>query len=115
MLPTVLALILCDNFHRDGHGKPYLLGVFNQFFSAEYPGVLRKSWLYLSLTGAHGEVKVALRLVDAAELDAKPVVTRDVLVKFNNPLDVPEPVLQIEAIAFPKPGVYVWQVVCAGR
>jgi hypothetical protein len=33
----------------------------------------------------------------------------------NRSLDVPEALLPFEAITFPKPGVYVWQVECAGE
>ena len=77
--------------------------------------MLRNSWLYLSLTGGRGEVTVTLRLVDAAEFNDAPVVTAEVPVRFANPLAVPEPLLQFEAITFPKPGVYVWQVVCDGE
>ena len=36
-LPPVLAFMFGNGVHRDGHGKPYLLGIFNQFFT-EYPG-----------------------------------------------------------------------------
>jgi hypothetical protein len=115
MPPTVLAFILCDGVHRDPHGKLYLLGIFNGFKADKFPTTLRESWLYACFSGGRGEVNVTYRLVDAAELDGKPVITAELPVRFRDPFDVPEALLSFESITFPRPGVYVWQVECAGE
>ena len=47
-----------------------------------------------------------------ADLDAAPVITSTVPVRFRGPLDVAEVVLQFAALHFPAPGTYAWEVVC---
>ena len=113
--PTVLAFILCDNVQHDARDKLYLLGLFSTFDAPAFPATLRDSWMYGALTDGRGEVALALRLTDAADLDAAPVFRTEVPVRFRGPLDVAEVVLQFAALTFPAPGVYAWEVLCDGR
>jgi hypothetical protein len=59
-------------------------------------------------------VELTFRLADAADLYAPPVITIEP-VTFRDPLEVAEVLLSLAVLWFPGPGVYVWQVECAGE
>lgn len=107
MFLTVTSFILCDNVQSDAKNKLYLLGLFNSFDADTSPATVRETWMRCVLTNGRGEIALTIRLTDAHELDAVPVIQTQVPVKFRSPLDTPEVVLSFEALRFPQPGVYV--------
>jgi hypothetical protein len=115
MFPTVTSFILCDNIQADAKKKLYLLGLFNAFDAGDFPATFRDTWMYCALTNGRGEIALTVRLMDAASLDAVPVLTTQVPVKFRGPLDTAEVALSFASLTFPSPGVYAWQLEVGGE
>ena len=113
--PRVASFLLCDRITEDAGHKLSLHGLFNALSLDSFPAVVRDTWLYCALSGGRGEVRVSLRLVDAADLDPAPVIATAAPVTFRGPLDVAEVALSFEALRFPAPGVYAWQVLAGGE
>ena len=108
--PYCLAMVLCDNIHRDaGTGKFTLLGTFSSLTAREFPAETFFC-VYFAVTDGHGKVQLSMRLVDSeADLagDAQPpVFTTSIEFDFGH-----DPVMVCESVAFiktalPKSGVY---------
>jgi hypothetical protein len=90
--------------------------VFSGFQAATYPAPMPRMVVYLALTDGRGSVPVTLRLVDAADDSAPPLFRFDTPpVPFASPLDVKELAIEVPAVTVPAPGLYRWQVLCAGE
>ena len=113
--PYPLAMVVCDNIHRDpGSGKVFLLGSFSTIHAIKFPARHGLMGLYVELTNGRGKVPVRIRLIDANE-------EREALWEETNDFDFPDPrmVMQIVSllggITFPEPGEYRFQVFASGE
>jgi hypothetical protein len=109
--PLVLAVLTADAVHRDpATGKLSILGVVNEVRAASYPATLPFLAVYLAVTDGHGEVRLRVRVVDAADGDTE-VAGGTLAAAFDGPLVVAEIVLDMPGLTFPRAGEYRLQVV----
>src|SRR3954463_3496158 len=66
--PYCLAMVLCDNVHRDATtGKCTLLGTFSVFHPQKFPAKVRFC-VYAELTDGLGETQIGLQIVESRAL-----------------------------------------------
>jgi hypothetical protein len=110
-----LSFVLADGFHTDGHGKTYLLGIYNSITVPGFPCRVGRSVFYACFASGRGEVKVTVRLTDASEIEGAPLFSAELPVSFPDPLATPEVGAVLPEIVYPRAGLYAWQVVCGGE
>lgn len=109
--PTVLAINICDNVVRDELTKKVsLFGLFNVIGSYNFPCTHPSMYIYLALTGGHGNHEIEVRLV--RDRDQEPIMGMIGILKFASPLQVLETNLRWEKILFTEPGEYSFEVIC---
>jgi uncharacterized protein DUF6941 len=107
--PYCLAMVLCDNVHRDpATGKHTILGTFSTVAAHEWPANVHLC-VYYAITDSLGTTKPHLRLVDARSIaeDDDQVVFEIETGEYTleDPLAVLEGVAMIQT-QIPSPGVY---------
>lgn len=110
--PYCLAMVLCDNVHRDAAtGKHTLLGTFSTFGAGKFPAKL-KFCVYFAVTDGLGPTNLRIRLVDAtsglideSERELEPVFEVSGEFFFESPLIVLEGTFGI-VTEIPKAGLY---------
>ena len=108
--PLVLALVLADNGHLDPvSDKYYILGIISGIRAASFPTEPADLCVYAALTEGRGKTGISIRLIDTDEAE-EPVCSADEEVEFETPLSVIEPMVIMEEIEFPEPGVYRLQL-----
>ncbi len=114
--PTVAALIACGYVHQDDVSKKAsLLSIHAGFQALTYPAPMPRQFLYLALTDGYGPTLLTIRLV-CDDAGAAPVWSFETPpVRFASPLDVKELAIEVPVVTMPAPGLYRWQVVCAGE
>lgn len=113
--PTVVALLTCAAIHQDDSRKAYLLGVFNGYIAPQFPATMPRFFVYLSLTDGRGPTPLVVQLVDGADDGTPPLWSFDLTPKFAGPLDVKEAAIEVAPVTLSRPGLYRWQVLCAGE
>ncbi len=109
--PTVIAFLMAESIHISGDRRAYVLGTFNGYTSGKYPVAMGRTFVYLALTDGRGAPELTVRLVEAADESLPPIYHHTLPpAKFASPLDVKEVALEIPALAIPRPGVLIWQV-----
>jgi hypothetical protein len=108
--PAVKAILICDQIiHELGTNKKSLIGIFQDIHADSFPLRYPKIAVYVNLTDAHGNYVLELRLVSGA--DGTQIGSgRTPEVQIQSPLQTCEFALQVQSIAFPKPGTYEFQV-----
>ncbi len=104
--PIGLALIVCDNIHRDpGTGKRTLLGTFSVIFGAEFPAAVPMIAVYAVLTECKGTFPLILRIIDAKE-ERDAVIAAEGEIASSDPLAVAELEFKLGGVVSPEPGEY---------
>lgn len=110
--PYCLAMVLADGIHRDaGTGKFTILGTFNSIFPAqEYP-ISARFCVYFAITDGAGDIKIDLRIKNAAHdfTDDDELIFK--LPEGLPPLSLLDPLMVCEGVlvvtcSFPSPGLY---------
>lgn len=108
--PYPLAMVVCDNIHRDpGTGKSFLLGCFSVICASEFPAIHPCLALYVSVTNGRGTVPFRVQLVDVNE-------ERDPIWVEENEFELPDPRVVLEMcfclnnLTFTEPGEYRFQL-----
>jgi hypothetical protein len=113
--PYPLAMVVCDNIHRDpGSAKLFLLGCFSTIHAVSFPATHGVMGLYVELTNGRGTVPLRIRLVDANE-DREPLWEENHEVEFPDPRMVMQLVSLLAGITFPEPGEYRFQIFASGE
>jgi hypothetical protein len=108
--PYPLALVVCDNIHRDpGTGKVCLLGCFSVIHAKEFPATHPLIALYVSITNGRGTVPVRVRLVDANE-ERAPIWEEEGEIELVDPRVVAEICYHLAGLTFDEPGEYRFQL-----
>lgn len=108
--PYPLAMVVCDNIHRDpGTGKPFLLGCFSVIHAREFPAVHPLLALYVSVTNGRGTVPFRVQLVDVNE-ERDPIWLIEDEVEFPDPRVVAEMCFYLTGLTFVEPGEYRFQL-----
>jgi len=110
--PYCLAMVLCDNVHRDAAtGKHTILGTFSTLGAKKYPAKVAFC-VYFAVTDGLGPTDLRVRLVDATsglvdEVEGKEAVVFEVSQEFDfeNPLVVLEGFFRF-LTEIPKAGLY---------
>lgn len=104
--PEPLALLVCDNFHRDtGSGKPYILGCFATIGGRSFPLQHPHMVVYVVLTNGRGRVPIKITIADVDE-EREPVFQAVADVDFTDPRAVVDMICPILGAVFPEPGEY---------
>lgn len=108
--PYCLAMLLCDNVHRDrSTGKCTILGTFNELSSREFP-CTTGFFIYFALTDGVGKVQLRFRIAessgDISSTDSfeKSIHLPDL--ELPDPLETVEGFCLLAKFEFPHPGVY---------
>jgi hypothetical protein len=108
--PYPLAMVVCDNIHRDpGTGKPFLLGCFSVIHAKEFPAIHPLLALYVSVTNGRGTVPFKVQLVDANE-ERDPIWVVEDEVEFADPRMVVDIYFLLCNLTFVEPGEYRFQL-----
>lgn len=108
--PFALAMVVCDNIHRDpGTGKHFLLGCFSVIQAKEFPAIHPLLALYVSVTNGHGTVPFRVQLIDANE-EREPIVMVENDVEFSDPRIVVDIHFTFGDLNFVEPGEYRFQL-----
>lgn len=111
--PLVLSAIVCDRVIIDAATKsPSIIHVIHSISAVKYPARHARMAFFFELTNGHGQVDLAVRLVDI-EQDEKVIVEGRGRVRFTNVRQVIANGLHFDNIIFPHPGEYCFQL-CAG-
>lgn len=109
-IPSVLALLLCDQVITDAEtNKKSLIGVFENINAPNFPVQVPSMALYAKLADAEGMYDLKVRVVRlrdeslVGEIELKSAETKDHL----QPVDL---VLKINGLLFPEPGKYEFQL-----
>ena len=108
--PYALALVVCDNLHRDfGTGKVTILSTFSNMISRTFPFTHPIICVYAALTSGRGKGKLKIVLSD---VDDEGPVLREMFcdVDFVDPIAVLEVCVGMPMIQFPSPGDYRLQI-----
>jgi Family of unknown function (DUF6941) len=108
-VPTVLALLLCDQVIIDAQtNKKTLIGVFDNVNSYSYPATVKLA-LYAKLRDAEGVYDFRVRVVSLKDESA--VANLEIKeARIPNPLQPTELAINIPVLQFREPGRYEFQL-----
>ncbi|MFO0981904.1 MAG: hypothetical protein U1E76_09215 [Planctomycetota bacterium] len=111
LTPIVQALLIADHIYRDAQtGKHVLAGTFNTIQCESFPAIWQQPvFIYLSITGVHGQVDLVHRLVDLQN-HAVILETEPMPVTAATPLDTAEVVGEVQGLPFPHSGTYALEL-----
>jgi hypothetical protein len=116
--PTCLAIIICNNVVEDvrTHNKT-IIDSFNRIWGQKFPCIHPKMTVFISLTDGRGENDVRVQVLRETEngFDNKPIAMTEGKVRFTNPLDVADIVIDILGLPFKEPGLYAVQLLVNGE
>ncbi len=109
-VPSVVAMLLCDNVITDAETKKkVLIGVFDRLNAAHFPAAAAGFWVYARLTDAEGKYVFRLRFVFLDE--DKPVAeARSNELAATDRLAFLELTFHVPVLPLEKPGRYEIQL-----
>jgi hypothetical protein len=98
--PYCLAMVLCDNVHRDATtGKFTILGTFSTVGAQDYPLPIR-FFVYFAVTDGHGQFPVSLRIASATtDISGEASDQNEVFNQKLGDMNFPSPLAVIESVA----------------
>ena len=112
--PEVLAMILCDFVITDAEtNKKSLIGLFDRIETTVLPCIVHDLHVYLSLTDGHGRLPMVLTCVPSENPEV--LYRGEVVVEFQDPLQVVELHFVFPNARFPLAGEYRFQLFAAGN
>jgi hypothetical protein len=110
LAPLVLSAIVCDRVIIDAATKsPSIIHVIHSISAVKYPARHPRMAFFFELTNGHGQIDLAVKLVDV-EQDEKVIVEGRGTVKFTNVRQVIANGLHFDNIILPHPGEYCFQL-----
>jgi hypothetical protein len=108
--PIVLSAIVCDRVIIDAATKsPSIIHVIHSISAVKYPARHPRMAFFFELTNGHGQVDLAVRLVDVQD-DEKVIVEGRGRVKFADVRQVVANGLHFDNIILPHQGEYCFQL-----
>ena len=108
--PLVLSAIVCDRVIIDVATKsPSIIHVIHSISAVKYPARHPRMAFFFELTNGHGEIDLAVRLVDI-EQNEKVIAEGRGKVRFANVRQVIANGLHFDNIILPHPGEYCFQL-----
>ncbi len=108
--PLVLSAIVCDRVIIDAATKsPSIIHVIHSISAVKYPARHPRMAFFFELTNGHGQVELAVKLVDVQQ-DEKAIVEGHGRVKFADVRQVIANGLHFDNIVLPHPGEYCFQL-----
>lgn len=109
--PYALAIVVCDNIHRDGGtGKLTIMGTFADIAASQFPAVHPLICVYLALTDGRGPAPVIIRLNRVTGDGSDTIAESQVEVDFSDPLMMVELNMAFANVVFPDAGEYRFEV-----
>jgi len=109
VVPSVVAMLVCDHVITEvGTNKKSLIGVFENFFSTQFPAVLARISVYVKLADAFGKYQFKLRLVRLKDESLVAEIGIDAEVKDSSHYS--ELALNMGNLPLPAPGKYEFQL-----
>lgn len=111
--PTLLYLVLCEQFTQDASGKKSLMGTFDRISSSSFPFVFPRFSIVIGWEGIEGDdvVKVKVEAPDGKSIFASPLFG----LQFRKPLCRSDLVMEVQGLKFEVPGVYSVVVLRGGK
>ena len=110
LAPLVLSAIVCDRVIIDAATKsPSIIHVIHSISALKYPARHPRMAFFFELTNGHGQIDLAVKLVDVQQ-DEKIIVEGRGTVKFTNVRQVIANGLHFDNIILPHPGEYCFQL-----
>lgn len=102
--PTLLYLVLCEQFTQDASGKRSLMGTFDRISSSSFPFVFPHFSIVTGWEGIEGDyvVRVKVEAPDSKSVFASPLFG----LQFRKPLYRSDLVVEVQGLKFEVPGVY---------
>jgi len=108
-IPTVVAMLVCDQIiNEEGTNKKSLIGVFDNFFSLTFPGVLPRLAVYVKMADAGGDYFFKLRIVKLK--DEALIAEVGIQARFHDITQYGELALNLPPMPIPEPGKYEIQL-----
>jgi len=106
--PDCLTILLCESVVEDArsHNK-CILNTYNTISAPQFPTMQDRFTVFVSLTDGRGQQPVEVRFVRDND---EPVFSIRGVVKFQNPLDVIDLVLDLRQVPLPGAGPYAIQL-----
>lgn len=109
--PIGIALCICESVITEAvTNKNTLVGMFNTFGSVQFPAVLAKMCVFVSVTGGHGALPTVVRCVN----DETGTVVFEIrgTISFQQPNQIAEANFQFLNVAFVQPGMHCIELRC---
>lgn len=109
VLPTCLALVLCDAVVRHSEtGKSDIVGAFWEVWMQSFPGRTDPFTIWVVLTNGAGRMTMRLRIehLPPDRLEEEPIVDIRFTMEFTDPRVVRMYVGSIDGLALDSPGLY---------
>ena len=107
--PIGIALVICDQIIEDkSTGKRSLFGLFQTVLCTDFPALLEKLCVFVSLTQLNGKVPLILRCRN--ESFGEPLIAVPGEAVSTNPNDVLELGFEFDRFSFPRPGLYTFEL-----
>jgi hypothetical protein len=114
-VPTLLAILLCDQIVQDpATGKHSLLGTFSRVSAPDFPCVHPRLQVFVSLTDGHGAATGVLRLVRRGAEPQAPIMETRGGIEFPEPSAVVGLFFNVVNLSLPAPGRYSFDFYCNG-
>lgn len=114
-LPIVLALIVCDDVWIDANsGKQTVLGIYGSVATRQFPYVMPRLAIYISLTECPPEMPIRVSVVDVDD-QYPPIVDGEQVIQSSDPREVAQGTVRARNVAFPAAGEYRVQLWACGE
>jgi hypothetical protein len=116
VLPTCLALVLCDAIERDATGSATLSGIFQAISVERFPAKCRPFCVWLQVTNGHSMLSMRLRLehVSTDRIESEPIAEARFTLRFDDPRQVLEYESRWDTIVLDREGDYQLTLLAAG-
>lgn len=105
VLPSIIALVVCDNIYTEPGGKNALVGLFNGITAESFPARHPRIAVFVSLTGVRPKTTGKLDIVHG-ETDEPIIEAKGTFGDQIGPTDVVDMSFLLDNVIFPKPGTY---------
>jgi hypothetical protein len=109
--PILLNISLCDVVIRDQQThKLSLINLFNELQAASFPCTHPRFYVYVCLTNGRDTYEGSLSFIDTEQ--GKVLAKVGGPISFHSPLQVVELSFELNAMSFPRPGIYRFEFAC---
>lgn len=113
--PILLSAIICNRVIFDKvTGMASIIDIVQNINAQQFPVRCGQIVFFCEMTNGHGKTDSSIRLVDTQE-DEKVIFEQKGTVEFQDVKQVVSLAINLQGIAFPKPGEYCFQLFTGGE